>query len=60
MSLLDDVKTWVENGEAPGPQVVVDTKEGNGGRTRPLCLYPQWPRHNAGPVEAAASFACVK
>jgi hypothetical protein len=53
------LENWVENGVAPGPQVVVDVKPGDRMRTRPLCIYPAWPRYNGGNVNDAASFSCV-
>jgi hypothetical protein len=40
-------------------QIVTDTV-GVPGRTRPLCLYPTWPKYGGrGDVNAAASFSCV-
>jgi pimeloyl-ACP methyl ester carboxylesterase len=56
---LGTLERWVEAGEAPGPQVVIDTKDGNRNRSRPLCVYPAWPKYIGGPVDAAASFSCV-
>ncbi len=56
---LGALERWVENGEAPGPQVIVDTKDGNRNRTRPLCVYPGWPKYVSGPVDDAGSFTCV-
>jgi pimeloyl-ACP methyl ester carboxylesterase len=56
---LGALENWVENGVAPGPQVVVDVKPGDRMRTRPLCVYPAWPRYNGGDVDDAASFSCV-
>jgi hypothetical protein len=53
------LETWVEKGEVPGPQIVADTKEGNHGRTRPLCVYPKWPRYVSGDIDKAESFTCV-
>ena len=57
---LSTLERWVENGAAPGPQVMVDTKEGNRGRTRPLCVYPAWPKFTGSNVDDVASFTCVK
>jgi feruloyl esterase len=57
---LAALEGWVETGAAPGPQVVTDTREGHRGRTRPLCVYPAWPKFAGGNVDDAASFACVK
>jgi feruloyl esterase len=56
---LGALERWVEAGEAPGPQVVVDTAEGHRSRTRPLCRHPAWPRYVGGDADDAASFACV-
>jgi feruloyl esterase len=56
---LGTLERWVEHGEAPGPQVIADTKDGNRGRTRPLCVYPAWPKYIGGPIDDAESFACV-
>ncbi|WP_158813930.1 tannase/feruloyl esterase family alpha/beta hydrolase [Methylocapsa sp. S129] len=53
------LEQWVEKGEAPGPQIVVDTREGHRQRTRPLCVYPGWPRYVGGDIDVAASFTCV-
>ena len=51
---------WVESGTAPGPLTAVDGNPG-AGRTRPMCLYPTWPRYNGtGSVDEAASFTCAK
>jgi len=57
---LTALERWVENREAPAPQIVVDTKQGNRSRTRPLCVYPAWPKFTGGNMDEAASFACVK
>jgi feruloyl esterase len=56
---LGVLENWVERGEAPGPQTIVDTKDGDRRRTRPLCVYPAWPRYVAGDIDDAASFACA-
>jgi feruloyl esterase len=56
LGVLDN---WVETGNAPGTLVATD---GNAGanRTRPMCLYPAWPRYSgSGPENDAASFRCV-
>jgi pimeloyl-ACP methyl ester carboxylesterase len=53
------LERWVEKGEAPGRQAIVDTKEGHRQRSRPLCAYPTWPRYSGGDIDAAASFTCV-
>lgn len=58
---LGALDAWVEQGRAPGPQVVVDTARETAGRTMPLCEYPAWPRYDGrGDPRSAASFACVR
>jgi feruloyl esterase len=53
---LDALENWVENGVAPGTLVARDSQ----GRTRPMCIYPAWPRYRgAGDVNQASSFECV-
>jgi feruloyl esterase len=60
---LDDLgalDAWVEKGVDPREgQVVADTT-GVPGRTRPLCLYPRFPKYKgAGDINAAGSFTCA-
>jgi feruloyl esterase len=56
---LAALDAWVEQGQAPVAQVAVDTGSSGGGRTRPLCAYPLWPRYNgSGDPAAAAHFTC--
>jgi feruloyl esterase len=43
---------WVERNEAPGKTLVVTA----GGRSLPLCSYPNYPRYKGGPPESAASY----
>jgi feruloyl esterase len=51
---------WLDTGVAPRDLVVVDNNTGSGGRTRPLCVYPTWPKYKGtGDVNAAASFVCA-
>ena len=51
---------WLDTGVAPKDLVVVDNNSGPGGRTRPLCQYPSWPKYQgAGDLNAASSFSCV-
>jgi pimeloyl-ACP methyl ester carboxylesterase len=45
---------WVEKGVAPGKSIVVT----GGGRSVPMCSYPEYPMYNKGPVDAAESYAC--
>jgi hypothetical protein len=55
---LGALETWVRRG-ARAPQIVAGAKEGNHGRTRPLCVYPKWPRYVSGDIDKAESFTCV-
>jgi feruloyl esterase len=57
LAVLD---AWVTRGQAPGTLTAVDGNRG-AHRTRPLCVYPQWPKYDgSGDVNAAASFRCVE
>ena len=57
---LTTLENWVERGVAPPPQVVADTI-GVPGRTRPLCVYPGYPRYSgSGDINQAASFSCAQ
>ena len=57
LGLLD---RWLDTGAAPKNLVVVDNNKSGNGRTRPLCVYPAWPRYSsAADVNAAASFTCA-
>lgn len=57
MSALDG---WVTQGAAPGTLVGADTNAATRGRTRPLCVYPAYPRYNGtGDINAAASYTCT-
>ena len=61
MDSLSALEAWVEKGQAPSHLVAVDTNAATLGRTRPVCLYPQWPKYNGfGNVNVAASFSCVR
>jgi feruloyl esterase len=43
LKVLED---WVEKGQAPGTLVAVDANPDAKGRTRPMCLYPAWPKYD--------------
>ena len=45
---------WVEKGVAPGKSIVVT----GGGRSLPMCSYPEYPKYNKGPVDSAESYEC--
>jgi feruloyl esterase len=56
---LGALDAWVDQGRAPGTLMAVDANEGSN-RTRPLCVYPTWPKYlGTGDVNLAASFSCV-
>jgi len=46
------ITAWVERNEAPGKTLVVTA----GGRSLPLCSYPNYPRYKSGPPESADSY----
>jgi hypothetical protein len=51
---------WLETGIAPKDLIVVDNNKASHSRTRPLCVYPAWPRYKgSGDVNAASSFLCA-
>jgi feruloyl esterase len=51
---------WLDSGVAPKELTVVDNNKGSRGRTRPLCVYPSWPKYKGtGDVNAASSFECA-
>jgi feruloyl esterase len=59
---LDDLsmlEAWVERNEDPAQsQVVMDAALA--GRTRPLCLYPNWPKYKgSGDPNVSSSFVCA-
>lgn len=57
LQALDD---WVEKGTAVDKPIVTDVNPGSGGRTRPLCRYPSWPKYSGfGDVNSAANFTCA-
>jgi Tannase and feruloyl esterase len=46
------ITAWVERNEAPGKTLVVTA----GGRSLPMCSYPDYPRFKGGPPESADSY----
>jgi hypothetical protein len=56
---LPALENWVEKGVDPANSQIVTDTVGVPGRTRPLCLYPTWPRYRSGDLNTAASFSCV-
>lgn len=50
---------WVTEGVAPSTLIGVDTNSATAGRTRPICLYPTWPKYNGvGDINKAESYSC--
>jgi acetyl esterase/lipase len=49
---------WVEDGQAPEGLVALDNNKSGLGRTRPLCVYPSWPKYVSGDPNQASSFTC--
>lgn len=57
---LGALDAWVAGGKAPGTLEATDANAASNARTRPLCVYPAWPKYNgSGSLDAAASFTCV-
>ncbi len=51
---------WLDTGIPPQDLVLVDNNKGSGRRTRPLCVYPAWPKYKgSGDVNDAMSFVCA-
>jgi hypothetical protein len=61
IDLLSALDAWVSNGTAPAALTAV--KRDVSGATllsRPLCVYPRYPRYNgSGDVNAAESYTCT-
>jgi feruloyl esterase len=58
---LEVLQEWVEKGHAPGTLTAVDENPATKGRSRPMCVFPTWPKYDGtGAVEAAASYHCVE
>jgi hypothetical protein len=56
---LAALDAWVEKGEAPKSLVATDGNPG-AARSRPMCVYPTWPRYNGSGADGAAeSYTCV-
>jgi pimeloyl-ACP methyl ester carboxylesterase len=57
---LATLERWVETGISPGQQIAEDTVPEHGGRSRPLCEYPKWPKYRgSGNPDVAGSFLCT-
>ncbi len=65
INLLTPMTNWVEHGVAPDTLVASRYSSGSpfgdGGGvvfTRPLCVYPKWPKYTGGSANDASSFTC--
>lgn len=59
MPVLDALEAWVERGVPPADLVVTDMNPG-ANRTRPMCVFPRWPKYKgSGDINAAANYACA-
>ncbi|MBI4165925.1 MAG: tannase/feruloyl esterase family alpha/beta hydrolase [Acidobacteria bacterium] len=57
---LTTLDRWVDSGQSPRPQTVQDVTPEHGGRSRPLCEYPLWPKYRgSGDPNAVESFVCT-
>jgi feruloyl esterase len=59
---LGALERWVEDGAAPGILTAVDENPDARGRTRPMCVYPTWPKFTGttgASMDQATSFTCV-
>jgi len=62
VDLLTPMVNWVESGIDPSTTQILATKQVQGETvmSRPLCLYPQYPRYKGnGPLNQASSFVCT-
>lgn len=62
VDLLTPMVNWVESGVDPATTQILATKlvQGETVLSRPLCLYPQYPRYKGnGPLNQASSFVCT-
>ena len=58
---LTVLEAWVEKGQAPGTLTAIDENPATKGRTRPMCVFPAWPKYvGTGSVAAASSYRCVE
>jgi pimeloyl-ACP methyl ester carboxylesterase len=53
---------WVTSGRAPEKLIAMDENTDGRGRTRPMCVYPRWPKFTGktgASVDEARHFTCV-
>ncbi len=51
---------WLDTGIPPGTLIATDNNREQAHRTRPLCVYPAWPKYVAGDIHQAGSFTCTQ
>jgi len=52
--------TWATTGKPPADVMIgTDTVAATAGRTRPICIYPNWPRYSGGDANLASSYTCA-
>jgi feruloyl esterase len=57
---LAAIENWVEKRIDPANKLVATDDSGVPGRTRPMCMFPGWPKYSgSGDVNTAASFTCA-
>jgi hypothetical protein len=60
VDLLDALDDWVREDTAPGHLTAAKLVNGAPALSRPLCVYPTYPRYNgSGDVNAASSYTCT-
>jgi feruloyl esterase len=63
VDLVSPMFEWLEKGVKPSSSTIVATRRvvppGGQQTSRPLCRYPQYPRHIGGDPNVAANFACT-
>jgi hypothetical protein len=64
VDLLGALDAWVESGNAPGTQTATKVVSGSTALSRPLCVYPQYPRYtgranDAEAAKLASNFTCT-
>jgi len=59
---LTALDRWVNTGSVPAELIAVDENADGRGRTRPMCVYPRWPKFTGkigASVDEARNFTCV-
>jgi pimeloyl-ACP methyl ester carboxylesterase len=57
---LATIDAWADQGTPPPALTAIDTNKATFGRSRPMCVYPGWPKYKgAGSLDSAESYACA-